>query len=462
MGIRIQNLIGTRSFYKRVFMLAIPVMIQGFITQFVSLIDNIMVGQLGALPIAAVSISNTIFFIMNLAVFGSISGAEIFGAQFYGKREYQQQAHAFWMKMYFALFIGLTVIFLLFVAYRPIISLWLHDTPENMAITLDLCKQYMFVMFLGIPFYCVSQSIVSTLKESGKTIVCMESALLALMVNLCLDYVLIFGKFGLPAFGVRGAAGATAIARVIECLFVISWVLRKKEQLPMFKDVLKYKRVEKKLRNQILFKAMPLMCNEILYSGSMAFFSSCYSTRGLDVVSAIAIVDVVVQLFRTFFISLGSAISILVGQALGKGEIERAIREDAQLITLSFLISLGTMLVTIGCAHGFTLLYNVSDDVRELAFWLIFIAALYEPVSALVNSAYFTIRSGGKAVTTFFLDGGLSVLVGVPLSWAVAYLTDWNIFFVYAISQSYNLIKLIPQYVVVFKKSWAQSLVRPE
>lgn len=449
---------GSRTFYKKVFALAIPVMLQGFMTQFVSLLDNVMVGQLGPLPIASVSITNQILFILNLSIFGAISGAEIFGAQFFGKGDYEKQAQTFWMKVCFAGALGLAANLLLSTAGSNIISLWLHDTPQNTAATLSYALTYMSIMFAGIPFYCLTQAMVSTLKECRRTIICMESAILALVVNLAGDYALIFGHFGLPALGVAGAAIATVLARMVECLFVFIWIRKHKKQLPVFTGIFSHMRIPATLAKTIILKSLPLMINETLWSGTIAFFSGCYSTRGLAVVSALAIVDVVTQLFRTAYVSVGSAIAIILGNTLGTGKTDLAISESRKLLVLSILIALVTMVLSAASAPAFAALYNVPADIRQLAVQLIYITAALSPISAISNAAYFIIRSGGNTLLTFMLDGGISLAVGCPVVWMLCYLTDWNIFVVYLFSQCYNIVKTVPELITVHRNKWARNL----
>lgn len=449
---------GTKAFYKRVFALAIPVMLQGFMTQLVSLLDNVMVGQLGPLQIASVSITNQIFFILNLSIFGAISGAEIFGAQFYGKADYKQQAHTFWMKVCFAGTLGLTVFLMLALQGPRVISLWLHDSPENAAATLSYAMTYMSIMFGSIPFYCLTQTMVSTLKECQKTIICMESAILALVVNLTGDYLLIFGRLGLPALGVAGAAIATVLARCVECLFVLIWIRRHIKELPVFAGVFSNMRIPGDLAKTIILKSLPLMINETLWSGTIAFFSSCYSTRGLTVVSALAIVDVVTQLFRTAYVSIGSAIAIILGNTLGRGDSGQAIADSRKLLMLSILIALVTMVLSAASAPSFASLYNVPAETRALAVRLIYITAALSPINSVNNAAYFIIRSGGNTLLTFALDGGISTIVGCPLVWVVCYLTNWDIFTVYLISQCYNVVKIFPEMISVHRNKWARNL----
>lgn len=449
--------ISDKAFNKKVFLLAFPIVLQGFLTQLVSLADNIMIGQLGSLPVAAISISNRIIFIMNLAIFGSISGAEIFGTQFFGNRDYKNEARIFWMKGLFSFSFGILTIALLTFFQKPLLSLWLHDTKQNTAAALSYAHEYLTALYFGIPFYCLSQAAVSTLKENGRTIICMESAVFALALNLVGDYLLIFGHFFFPALGCKGAAIATSISRMGECVFVLFWIIIHHNQLPFTDCLFEGLHLDRNLTIDVMKKAVPLMSNEILWSIGLAFFSACYSTRGLAAISALAIVDVAVQIFKTLYTSIGSVISILIGQELGKGKIENAVEKDKKLIVMAVLAALAAMVLSTIISPLFASLYNVDASIRQMAVTLIRIEALLSPLNSFNFACYFTIRSGGNTMVTFFMDAGLTWIIGGPLVYLLSRST-LEIFPLYFLSQLYLVLKIIPMSQYVHSRRWARNL----
>ena len=199
---------GDARFYKRVFMIAIPIMIQNGITNFVNMLDNIMIGQIGTESMSGVSIVNQILFVYNLCIFGAVSGAGIFTAQYYGQQNMEGIRHT----VRFKLWVGITVTLLAFgicVAGGPtLISMYLkgEGIAESIQATLHYGRQYMLIMLAGLPFYMVTQVYASTLRECGKTVLPMKAGIAAILINLVFNYMLIYGKFGFPAWGVRGAA----------------------------------------------------------------------------------------------------------------------------------------------------------------------------------------------------------------------------------------------------------------
>ena len=213
-----QKFIGDKNFYKYVLYLAVPMIVQNTITSFVSFLDNIMVGQIGTEQMSGVAIVNQLMFVFNVCIFGGVSGAGIFGTQYYGKGDYEGQKYAFRFKLYSCLLIAAAAIVLFGLFDTQLISLYLNDTGSVGDITLALKygKEYIIIMILGLIPFAVSQAYGSSVKETGQTFIPMLAGVAAVFTNLVLDYVLIFGIFGLPAMGVQGAAIATVIARFVE------------------------------------------------------------------------------------------------------------------------------------------------------------------------------------------------------------------------------------------------------
>ena len=211
-----EKYIGDKGFCRTVMMLVLPMIAQQGITQFVNLLDNVMVGRLGTTPMSGVAIVNQIVFIFNLTIFGGLSGASIFGAQFFGKGDHKGVRDTFRFRVLFAftvLVIGIAA-FLLF--GESLFRLYLNEeasSPQDIAATLGYAKSYMYVILWGLLPFVAVQCFSSVLRNAGETFSPMIASIIAILVNLVLNYLLIFGSFGFPKLGVEGAALATVIAR---------------------------------------------------------------------------------------------------------------------------------------------------------------------------------------------------------------------------------------------------------
>ena len=456
-----KKLFGDRAFYRMVLAVAVPIIIQNGITNFVGLLDNIMVGQVGTQQMSGVAMSNQLLFVFNLCVFGVISGAGIFGAQFYGCGNYEGVKNAFRFKLLSCGLLLLAGILVLTGGGRTLISLYLNDTSGSgdAVRTLSFGYDYLLWMLAGLPPFVLAQVYASTLREAGETVLPMKAGTTAVLVNLVLNYVLIYGKFGAPALGVVGAAIATVVSRYVECLIVVIWSHRNRQKVPYLDGVYRTLRIPGRLARQIFVRGFPLMINEALWSAGMAILMQCYSVRGLSVIAGLNISSTISNLFNIAIIASGNAVSIIVGQLLGAGKLEEAKETDTRLISFAVesCIVIGALLAV--AAPLFPRMYNTTEEVRALAERFITISALLMPVQAFLNASYFTLRSGGKTFVTFLFDSGFLWVASIPLAFILSRFTSIPIVPLYLICQMVDILKALLGFVMVRSGVWIHNFV---
>jgi len=456
-----RKLIGDKQFYRMVLLVAVPIMIQNGITNFVGLLDNIMVGQVGTAQMSGVAIVNQLMFVYNLCIFGAISGAGIFGAQFYGSGNDQGLRDTFRFKVLVCILL-LALGILIFLAFgESLIRLYINTDadPLEAARTLASGKEYLQIMLVGFLPFTIAQMYASTLRETGETFKPMQAGLLAVVINVILNYILIFGKFGFPVMGVRGAALATVISRFAEGAFVLIWTHCHPKQNRFVVGAYRSFRIPMRLVKQIIRKGMPLLVNEALWSVGMAVLMQCYSVRGLTVVAGLNISNTITNIFNVVFIAMGSAVAIIVGQLLGAGKLRAAKETAGKLIFFSVACCVVIGLVMALCSPFFPKLYNTTEEVRGLAQKLIVIAALYMPMHAFMHAAYFTLRSGGKTIITFIFDSFYMWMVSIPLAYCLSRFTGMSILWMYLCCQMIDIFKCILGFVLVRKGAWLQNIV---
>ena len=457
----LRRYIGDRAFYRRLSAIMIPMLVQNLITNFVSLLDNLMVGQVGTEPMSGVAIVNQLLFVLNLFLFGGLAGVGIFTAQFYGKGDEEGIRSTVRAKLWFALIaVGLGAGVFLGLG-EELISLFLHEGEEalDLAATLRYGKDYLAVMLVQIAPFAMTQVYSSTLRETGETVVPMRAGIAAVLVNLVFNYILIFGKLGAPALGVVGAAMATVLSRFVECGIVMLWTHRHRQRMPFIRGLYRSLRVPAGLLKQILVLGTPLLLNELLWSGGMTVLNQCYSLRGLEVVSSFNISSTVGNLFFCAFIAMGNSISIMIGQLLGAGELEQAVDEDQKLIAFSLVLSVAVGLLMALVAPLIPQAYNTTDTVKALAEKLLLIYAAMMPLYSYTNSCYFTLRSGGKTLITFVFDSLFVWVVCIPVAFILSRFTQMPILPMYAIVELTNLIKCGIGFVMVRQRKWVVNLV---
>ena len=456
-----QKYIGDRAFYKRFLTIVIPIIIQNGITNFVSMLDNIMVGRVGSLPMSGVSIVNNMMFVYSLCVFGASSGAGIFTAQFYGCDDDEGIRHTFRFKLIICTLLSLIGI-VFFIAFgTPLINFYLQGegSPADAAEILRHGLDYLYMTFWGFVPFAISNAYSSTLRETGQTTVPMVSGITAVFVNLILNYVLIFGNFGAPEMGVAGAALATAISRYVELAILVIWTHKHKQICRFIEGAYRSLYIPWSLLKQIIAKGMPLLVNEALWSGGMAFLNQCYSTCGLDVVPALNITSTISNLAGVAFIAGGNAVGILMGQMLGASNSEEQIRDsNRKLIVANVAIGAVFGLLLASISGLFPMIYNATDSIRHTATQLILICAVTMPVHSYLNATYFTLRSGGKTLVTFIFDSGYIWCCTIPVAFVLSRFTNLPILPLYLICQSLDILKCFVGARMLKKGSWIQNL----
>ncbi len=461
----IKRYIGDKAFYRRVLAIALPIIIQNGISSFVSLLDNIMVGQIGTLQMSGVSIANQLIFVFNLCIFGACSGAGIFIAQFFGRSDHVGVRDAFRFKLLICTVLTLVGIALFSLAGMPLIRLYLQGDgdPKDAALTLGYGLSYLRIMVIGLLPFALSNAYSSTLRETGQTVVPMVAGICAILVNLSLNYVLIFGHFGAPKMGVQGAALATVISRFAELAIVAIWTHRNPKKNLFVLRLYHSFAIPWKLCLQILRKGMPLLLNEFLWASGMAVINQCYSTCSLDVVPAMNISSTLYNLGSVVFLALGNSVGIILGQMLGadrkKQELLDTCRKLSALSAVSGILFGGIIAAISGL---FPQIYNTDPAVRQLATALICISACAMPFNAYTNAAYFTLRSGGKTVVTFLFDSCFMWGICVSLAFILSRFSAITIIPLYIICQSTDLIKSFIGWYMIRKGTWIQNLTNIE
>lgn len=449
-----------KGFYRRAMTIAIPIMVQNGITNFVSMLDNIMVGRVGTDAMSAVSIVNQLLFVWILCLFGGTSGIGIFTAQFYGKGDHEGIRYTFRLEMMLGAIL-VAVGFLIFkTSDAPLISLYLKgdEGSGDPQATLALGIAYLAVMCWEFLPVAVTQVYASTLRSTGETVVPMRASLIAVAVNLVGNYILIYGKFGAPALGVVGAAIATVISRFVETAYVVFWTHAHKERNAFIVGAYRSLYVPASLTKNCILKGLPLMINETMWSAGMAVMSRNYSLRGLDVVAASNISSTISNVFNVSFIAMGSAIAIIIGQELGAGHLDTVKRDARRLSIFSVLICVIFGAGLCAVSGVYPLIYNTTDEVRRLATGFIIIGGICMPLYAYENAAYFIIRSGGKTLITFFFDSCFVWIASIPLSFILACYTELSILPIFAIIQSLSIIKCTIGAILVRKGIWINDL----
>lgn len=410
---------------------------------------------------SAVSIANQLIFVFNLCIFGGLSGPGIFTAQFFGQRNHEGVRHTFRFKLYtaFAVLVVAMTVFLTNGSNLLASYITEGDGAGDLVQTLKYSEGYLKIMLFGLLPFALTQVYSGTLRETGETKLPMFAGIAAVLTNLVLNYIMIFGKLGFPAMGCEGAALATVISRFVELGIVVIVSHRNKTDYPFLMGAYSSLKIPMHLVKAIIIKGAPLLANEALWSTGVAMLNQNYSLRGPTIMAALSISSTIVNLFNVVFMSMGNAIAIMVGQELGSGELKRARDVDNKLIfiTVGSCGIMGVLLFLFSpiIPH----LYQTTEEIRTLATNFIRVSACFMPLFACCHASYFTLRSGGKSGVTFIFDSGWMWVIVYPISWCLVHFTSLAILPLYISIQCIDVFKAALGLTLVGKGIWINNLV---
>ena len=458
----LKKYIGDKKFYRILIILVLPIVIQQGITNFVSLLDNLMVGRLGTLQMSGVSIVNQIIFVFNLLIFGGLSGASIYGTQFFGVGDNKGVRDTFRFKLYFSVVAAIISVAVFAVWGEDLIMLFLkseENTPAEIAETLGYAKDYLMIAIVGLIPFAIVQAYSGTLRESGETVAPMVAGCIAIGVNLAFNYILIFGKFGFPALGVAGAAIATVMSRFVELIYLVIWSHRRALRFEFFRGVYKSFKIPAQLVWKMTLTGAPLMINEAFWSLGMTFINQSYSSRGIAIIAATNISTTAWNLFCVVMMSMGTAISIMVGQKLGSNDTEGAVDVDRKLIFFTFAFHILVGLLIIASAPFIPLLYNVEPEAQAYATKFLMISGASLPIHALVHAIYFTVRAGGRTIVTFLFDSVYTWAIPAMIALFLCRFTAMPIVWIFFIVQFSDIIKLAIGLPMLKPSFWTRCVI---
>ena len=443
-----------KDFYKMLFTISIPIVIQNLISSSLNLVDNVMVGQLGETFIAATGLANQLFFIMTLILFGANSGISIYIAQFWGKKETGKIKSVLSLGILFG--VCITTIFTIIGIVLPKQTLALMSKDADVVL---YGANYLRIVSLSFILTAISFSFSFSARSVGHPKLPMIASVISLLTNTVLNYILIFGKLGLPAMGVEGAAIATVIARVVELIIVLMGIYR---SIPVLAVSIKdFFRIDQTLAKMVGKTAFPVIVNEGFWSLGMTAYSLVYAHIGTDAIAAVMITNTVNSLFMVVGFGLGNASSVMLGNTLGAGDIPRAIDYNKKFLTLSILLGIVICgLINLTAPLIVQSLYQLTPDsyaltlktLRILAFFMSF--KFYNTIVIIG-----TLRSGGDTLYSMLLEISCVWLIGVPLAALGAFVLKWPVYLVVALVNFEEVIKLFLGLPRIISNKWARRLV---
>lgn len=443
------------NFYIRFFMIALPIMAQAILTTTVNLVDNIMVGQLGNNVISAVSASNRYLMMFNYMLWGVMGASGIFIAQYYGSKKTEEMKQSFRFSILSALCLAVIAIFSIQLFHRQIGLFFVKDED-----VLHVISTYLLIMSIGYIPFTFSQSIASAMRSIGEIRLPVITTICGVVVNVILNYLLIFGNFYFPKLGVSGAAIATVIARCSE--FCILYYFYKKNHYDFTTKIKNVFHIELFRAKMILKKAMPLMLNEFAFGAGLAMILKLYGTRGINALTAHGIASASTDMFYASFQGIMTATTILIGHELGANHLEVAKQNSKKLLKATFCIGIFCSLILFVLSPIFPRIYNFSNtitsDALALSLNMIWIYGTFLWSHFVIIAGYMILRVGGDMRSTLILDGIFMWVVNIGVVAIFTYFTTFNVLVLMTIGFSTDIIKLLLSLYLVKKEKWLVNL----
>ncbi len=451
-----------KQLYKKLLLIAVPMMVQNGISNFVNLLDNLMIGKVGTNALSGVAIANQLIFVFYLMIFGATAGVGIFTAQYHGKGDTKGIQYTFRYKIVSNVIIASLATVALAFSSRFLINLFLlgEGNPADAAESLSIGVDYMRIILISLIPIGLTQAYAGTLKDLGRTKVPMIASLCAIVVNLIGNFILIYGHFGFPALGATGAAIATVISRFVELGILIVHTGKHPDLYPFISGAFSDFKIPKDLAFKFFRKALPLMANETLWSLGVTTINQCYSYRSLDSVAALNIESTIWNLMGVAFIAMGEAVGIVMGHKLGRGELSTAHDSATKMRRFTVLCGIVFGVLMIAVSPFFPLLYNTTDFIRNMASGFIMICGFTMPLIAFNHASYFIIRAGGNTIITVLFDSLYTWCIAVVAAFFMSHYTTLNVTLMFGIVQSLELLKCFVAFGMVRSNIWVRNIVK--
>ena len=446
---------GDRTFYQGALAVMFPVMVQQFINNMFNMVDTLMVGSLDlrGLAMSAVSVANKPIVIFNGLIFGVVGAGGLLISQYFGAHNRKACQGLFWTEMALALLSAGCFFLLLFCAPETVMRVFVTDSY-----TVTLGISYMRIVSFSYFPAAVSAVCMFGLRSLGQNRASMFVSLGSICVNTFFNYILIFGHLGMPRMGVEGAAWGTLIARLFEMSFYLTLMLRRRMYFTLEPNACI--RLERGVRRKFAAKAVPLVINELLYSFGLNVFFWCYARLDESALPALTIAELCFQISAVLVTGNSSAVSVLIGKALGAGELDQARANTKKLLALTVVIGLVSMTLCGTLAFLLPQLYAIDDVLRRMATLLSCILAAFTPINFVYAFCFFCLRAGGDTRNAALLDSGYMWIVPMPVCVAMALLLPGKMTMLGAllIVQVLMNIRIFPALHILKKEHWVRNI----
>ena len=445
-----------KNFWKKVLIIGLPVSIQNLINTTVNMVDTFMIGSLGDDYESAVGLASKVFFVMNLLIFGIVSGCSVLLSQYYGKRDDANLNKTFGFMTILAL-IGSLIFFILAISI-PNSLMRIFTERTNL---IDIGAPYLRIVSISYLFTAFSMAASAMLRSINKTRAPMVFTIISVLVNVLFNYLLIFGQFGLPALKANGAAIGTIIARIVEFTLILLYLIFAKRDVKLsFKQMVDF---DKENIKKIFKFALPVIINELGWGLGTTMYSVIYGHMSDDVVAAMTIATALQDMVYALLFGVSTACSVIVGNQLGANELDEAQKTAKKLLISGIILSaiLGGILIAL--INPYIMLYKanevVVDDIRRVC---IAYAVLMPLKTFNLIMIVGILRSGGDTLFCMIMELSCLWGVGLTLGFLGAFVFKLDVLYVFLLFETEQVMKVIIGLFRYRQKKWVRNIAIKE
>lgn len=443
-----------KVFLKAMIAIALPIALQNLITSSLNMVDTLMISNLGEASIAAVGLANQVFFFYTIINFGIHSGSSIFISQYWGKRDVKNIRKILGISLFLTTIAGVIFTLAGFFFPRVLMNVFTHEEE-----VVRLGAEYLKTVSLSYLITGISFAYSIALRSTGRPKVPMMISAISFITNTFFNYVLIFGKLGFPALGVRGAALGTLMARVVEIIFLFYVVYKEIGPLSAtLKELLDW---DRSFIKKYVDTISPVVLNEAFWSLGQIMYSIAYARIGKEATAAVQLTMTIQNIFFVLVRGLANACAVMIGNKIGRGESKEEIYDYAiKFLSISLLTGVilgGIMALTPDLT--LKLFKNLEPEVyRSAKLLLTFMGLTFFIRSYTATAIVGVLRGGGDTKYSMILEMGAVWLIGVPLAFIGALVFKLPVYWVFLLATAEELFKFIVSIPRIVSKKWIKSL----
>ncbi len=450
----IKTKIEDKQFYRTLAAVALPIALQSLISSSLTLVDNLMVGQLGESSLSSVGLAIQIFNLQWMVVFGFCTGCSTFITQFWGVKDLSNIRKVAGLGI--TVCFSISMVFFLFAAFAPQVVLRIFtDIP----LAIEMGSQYVRTAAPCFLLIAITQPISGTLRATQQTKIPLYITAFAFCLNTFLNYIFIFGHFGAPALGIKGAALATVIARIVETSLMAGILLSKRNILSgKLKDFFSF---NMGFVRRVFKNATPTTINEGLWGAADAAYNAAYGRMGVTAYAAVQASSTIMNLFAYAAFSVGDASLILIGERLGRGDTEGAYELSRKLVRVGITMGIILGALVIVLSGPILSLFELTEEGLSLAKKVLCVRGLVLPMSLyIVIHITGTLRAGGDTKFAMLCEVATMWLIGVPLAFLGALYFQLPIYVIVLLVQIESITKSLILRHRYRSKKWLNNMIR--